>query len=100
MKSDVIHCKNCDIIALDGKVVETKPESYMKFFRGNSVINELVEKVLNLREYVTNNFKDAQKVLVEEIRKRAEPYGSGPTGQLGYIVSFDLLNEIEKGESQ
>ena len=40
MKSDVIHCKNCDIIVLNGNVVETKPECYMKFFRGNSVTEE------------------------------------------------------------
>ena len=69
MNSDVIHCKNCDIITLDGKVVETKPECYMKFFRGNSVTNELVENVLDLRKYVTNNFKDAQKDACDKIRK-------------------------------
>ena len=69
MKSDVIHCKNCDIITLDGKVVETKPECYMKFFRGNSVTNELVENVLDLRKYVTNDFKDAQKDACDKIRK-------------------------------
>ena len=55
MKSDVIHCKNCDIIALNGKVVETKPESYMKLFRGNSVANELVKKVIDLRQFAFAN---------------------------------------------
>ena len=78
MNSNVIHCKNCDIIALDGKVVETKPECYMKFFRGNSVTNELAEKVLNLR-----------KVIAE----------SGFT-DFGYEVPKDLFDKIEKGESQ
>ena len=40
---------------------------------------------------------EAFRKVCERIRKEAEPYGSGPTGQLGYIVSFDLLDKIEKG---
>ena len=76
MKSDVIHCKNYDIIVLNGKVVETKPECYMKFFRGNILANELVEKILNLR-----------KVIAE----------SGFT-DFGYEVPKDLFDIIERGE--
>lgn len=61
---------------------------------------QVVEILLTERkDFLSKVFNETRKVLVEEIIKKAEPYGSGPTGQLGYIVSFDLLNEIEIGVS-
>ena len=58
---------------------------------------QVVEILLARRkDFLSKVFKTTREVLVEEIRRKAN-YGRGPTGQLGYIVSFDLLNEIETG---
>ena len=126
MKSDVIHCKNCDIITLDGKVVETKPEYYMKIFQGNSVPNELVKKVIDLRQFVfadksplrvdlsTDDFRElinqqeklARKQICDRLREfiynndhseENEAKQSSESVIYTYLI-YNLLDKVEKGE--
>lgn len=51
-------------------------------------------KIISLSEHD----KQVRKELCDEIREKAEVFGTGVTGILGYMVMIPLLNQIEKGK--
>ena len=42
--------------------------------------------------------KEIRHQVCNEIREKAEVFGTGVTGILGYMITIPLLNQIEKGE--
>ena len=40
---------------------------------------------------------EIRKEVCDEIREKAEAFGTGITGQLGYMITIPLLNQIERG---
>lgn len=55
-----------------------------------------------IRDYSNIDYRafelQLRKQICDEIREKAEAFGSGVSGQLGYIVTLLLLDQIEQGE--
>lgn len=56
------------------------------------------EQLKVFKENITIIQQELRKQICDEIREKAEAFGTGVTGQLGYIVTLLLLDQIEKGE--
>ena len=60
--------------------------------------NEVFKKMeVKLTGVTKEKIQEIRKQVCDEIREKAEIFGTGVTGQLGYIITIPLLNQIERG---
>lgn len=61
--------------------------------------NEVFKKMeVKLTGVIKEKIQEIRKQVCDEIREKAEVFGTGVTGILGYMVMIPLLDQIEKGE--
>ena len=61
--------------------------------------NEVFKKIeVKLTGVTKEKIQEIRKQVCDEIREKAEVFGTGVTGILGYMVMIPLLDQIEKGE--
>ena len=61
--------------------------------------NEVFKKMeVKLTGVTKEKIQEIRKQVCDEIREKAEVFGTGVTGILGYMVMIPLLDQIEKGE--
>lgn len=89
------HCVNFTKDLFSAKIFNSHRDAVSCCPASGQVVEILLAK---RKDFLSKVFKEAREVFVEEIRRKAD-YGRDTTGRLCYIVSFDLLNEIEIGVS-
>ena len=60
--------------------------------------NKVFKKEVKLTEVTKEKIQEIRKQICDEIREKAEVFGTGVTRILGYMITIPLLNQIEKGE--
>ena len=61
--------------------------------------NEVFKKMeVKLTGVTKEKIQEIRKQVCDEIREKAEVFGTGVTGILGYMVMIPLLDQIEKGK--